>query len=135
MNSRTVTHGYGVSSFLSDYYCSRLYHKHRICKWFGAAIFWVSYFFRTSILFLVLFSQNFWKALICLLCKLPIPFLTFVNYEGRYFAEGFLHNLCQCFDIVEWKKKGIKEATVPNIPSRKISLRNNFNEKQKKKFL
>ena len=31
--------------------------------------------------------------------KSPLIFLTFVNYEAPYFAEGFLLNLRQCFDI------------------------------------
>ena len=75
-------------------------------------------------------------------CKLLLPFLTLMNCEGSYLAEGFLHNLCPCFDIVFaprnhreigllkcnnmkvllnykslFKKKGIKEVAVPNIPS------------------
>ena len=31
---------------------------------------------------------------------LRIPFLTFMNYEDPYIAEGVLHNLCPCFDVV-----------------------------------
>ena len=78
-----------------------------------------------------------------------LPFLTFVNCEGPYFAEGFVHIFCPCFDIkfaplglitrtsnkiVEivvtsecyliinpFKKQGIKEPAVPNTPSRKTS--------------
>ena len=51
--------------FLCNYYCSKWCHKHRICNWlvrknkFRAATFWVTYFFRASILFLVLFFRNF----------------------------------------------------------------------------
>ena len=41
----------------------------------------------------------FWKELVCLIFKSLLTFLTFVNYEGRYFAEGFLLNLLPCFDI------------------------------------
>ena len=41
----------------------------------------------------------FWKELVCLIFKSLLTFLTFVNYEGRYFAEGFLLNLRPCFDI------------------------------------
>ena len=66
----------------------------------GAATFWVRQFFQTTVLFLVLFSDIFWKELFCLFCKSLPPFLTFVNCEDPYFTEGFLHNLCQCFDIV-----------------------------------
>ena len=50
-------------------------------------------------LFLVLFSENFWKALICLFCKSLLPLLAFVNCEDPYLAKGFLHSLCPCFDI------------------------------------
>ena len=41
----------------------------------------------------------FWKELVCLIFKSLLTFLTFVNYEGPYFAEGFLLNLRPCFDI------------------------------------
>ena len=81
-----------------------------------------------------------------------------MNCEDPYLAEGFLHNLSSCFDIIfaqlrviarTWNKiakivaasecyfiinplkKGIKEAAVPNIPSHKINLRKNFYEKRK----
>ena len=103
MSSTTAT--YGLSSSFCNYCSSKLYLKHRICDWlvkqnkFGGATFWVRYF-QTSILFLVLFSETFLKKLVFLFCKSLLPFLTFVNCEGPYFAEGFLHNLCQYFDIV-----------------------------------
>ena len=32
--------------------------------------------------------------------KSLVPFLTFLNSEGPYLAEGSHHNLCPCFDIV-----------------------------------
>ena len=97
---------YTVTSFFGGYYCSKWYHKHRICNWlvkenkFGAATFWGSYLFRPSILFLVLFSETLCKKLVCLFCKSLLFSLTFVNCEGSYLAEGFFHNLCPCFDIV-----------------------------------
>ena len=44
-------------------------------------------------------TLNFWKDLACLIFKsLLLPFLTFVNYEGPSLSEGFLRNLCPCFD-------------------------------------
>ena len=73
---------YSVSSFFCNYYCSKWYQKHRIHNWlvewnkFGTANFWVRYFFRASILFLVFFSETFWKELVCLFCKSLLPFLT-----------------------------------------------------------
>ena len=116
MSSTTATYGYGESSFFCNYYCSKWFRKHRMCNWlikeneFGAVTFWVRYFFRDSILFLVLFStfsstflvifRYFLEKFFCLFCKSLLPSLTSVNCEGPYFAEGFLHNLCPCFDIV-----------------------------------
>ena len=47
----------------------------------------------------ILRTYTFWKELVCLILKSLLPFLTFVNYEGPYLAEGLLHNLCPCFDI------------------------------------
>ena len=68
-----------------------------------------------------------------------------MNFEGPYLAEGFIHNLCPCFDIVFAQlevitrtrnkfvetvavseryliiNSGIKDVAVPNMPSRKIS--------------
>ena len=70
-----------------------------------------------------------------------------MNYEGRYFPEGFLHNLWPSFDIafaqlgviprtknkfdeivgvaecylITNRVKNIKEATVPNMPSCKLA--------------
>ena len=70
-----------------------------------------------------------------------------MNYEGPYFAKGFLLNLLPCFDIafaqlgdipriknkfveivavaecylITNHVKNIKEAAVPNVPSCKIS--------------
>ena len=91
--------------------------------------------------------------------KSLLPFLTFVNCEGPYLAEGFLHNLRLCFNIVFPQlgvitrkrnkfveivvaseryliiNSGIKEAAVPAIPSRKISRWKNVNEKRKKFFV
>ena len=32
--------------------------------------------------------------------KSLLLFLTLVNYEGPYLGEGFLRNLCLCFDTV-----------------------------------
>ena len=89
----------------------------------------------------------FWKELVCLIFKSLQTFLTFVNYKGSYFAEGFLLNLRTCFDIafallgviprtknkfveiaavavcylITNDVKNIKEAAVPNMPSCKIS--------------
>ena len=81
-----------------------------------------------------------------------------MNFEGPYFPERHLHNLCPCFDIVFvelWVitrtgntfveivavsgryliiNSGIKEAPVPNMPSRKISWWKNANKKEKKFF-
>ena len=48
---------------------------------------------------LVFTDVTFWKELVCLIFKSLLPSLTSVNYEGAYLAEGFLHNLCPCFDI------------------------------------
>ena len=36
--------------------------------------------------------------------------MTFVNYEGPYIAEGFLRNLCPCFDIA-FAKLGVISRT------------------------
>ena len=41
----------------------------------------------------------FSKELVCLIFKSLLDFLTFVKYEGPYFAEGFLLNLCPSFDL------------------------------------
>ena len=41
----------------------------------------------------------FWERTTCLIFKSLLYLLTFVNYEGLYFAEGFLLNLCLCFGI------------------------------------
>ena len=41
----------------------------------------------------------FWERTTCLIFKSLLYLLTFVNYEGLYFAEGFLLNLCPCFGI------------------------------------
>ena len=105
MSSTTATQGYNVSSFFCNYYCSKWYQKHRICNWlvkenkFGAATFWARYLFPS----LYLFSGTFFRDLLERI-GLPVlsllPFLTFVNCEGLYLAEGFLHNFCPCFDIV-----------------------------------
>ena len=95
-----------LNIFFCNYYCSKWYHEHRICNWLvnekklGAATFWVRYFFQAAIPFLVLFPDTFWKKIVYLFCKSLPPFLTLGNCEGPYFAQGFLHNLCQCFDIV-----------------------------------
>ena len=85
----------------------------------------------------------FWKELLYLIFKSLLTFFTFVNYESSYFAEGFLSNLCPCFDIpfaqlgviprtrnkfveivavtecylITNDVKNIKEAAVPNVPS------------------
>ena len=84
-------------------------------------------------------------------------YLSQLNYEGLYFAEGFLHNR-PCFDIAfaqsgviprtrnrfdeivavnfkPYKKSKIKEAPVANMPSCEISWWKNVNEKEKKFFL
>ena len=90
-------------------------------------------------------TDIFWKELVCLFYKSLLPFIIFVNCEGLYLAEGFIHNLCPCFDIVFAQlgvikrtrnkfvetvavseryliiNSGIKEVAVPNMPSRKIS--------------
>ena len=63
MSSATVTHGYDVSSFFCNYYCSKWYQKHWICNWlvkennFGRATFWVRYLFP-SLSFLRYFLQR-----------------------------------------------------------------------------
>ena len=105
MSSTTATHGYDMSSFFCNCYCSKWYQKQRICNWlvkenkFGAATFWVRYLFPS----LYLFSGTFFRDLLERI-GLPVlsllPFLTFVNCEGPYLAEGFLHDFCLCFDIV-----------------------------------
>ena len=45
-------------------------------------------------------TDSFWKELAYLFYKSLPPFFTFVNCEGPYLAEVFLHNLCQYLDIV-----------------------------------
>ena len=105
MSSTTATHGYDVSSFFCNYYCSKWYQKHSICNWlvkenkFGAATFWVMYLFPS----LYLFSGTFFRDLlerIGLPVLLLLPFSTFANCKGPYLAEGFYHNFCPCFYIV-----------------------------------
>ena len=44
-------------------------------------------------------TYTFWTELVCSIFKSPLPFLTFMNYKGPYFVDGFLHNLCPCFKI------------------------------------
>ena len=89
----------------------------------------------------------FWKELVCLIFKSLLTFLTFVNYEGPYFAEGFLLNLRPCFAItfaqlgfiprtenkfveiaavadcylITNHVKNMKEAAVSNMPFCKIN--------------
>ena len=96
-----------------------------------------------------------WKKLVCLILKSLLTFLTFVNYEGLYFAEGFLLNFRPCFDIafaqlgniprtkntfveivvvtecclITNHIKNIKDAAVPNMYSCKISSWKNVSEK------
>ena len=55
-------------------------------------------------------DMYFWEGIVCLVYKLLLPFLNFVNYKGPYLAEGFLHNLCPCFDI-EFARLGIIPTT------------------------
>ena len=43
---------------------------------------------------------TFWKKIVCLFYKSLLTFLTLVNCKGPYLSEGFLHNLCQCLNIV-----------------------------------
>ena len=43
---------------------------------------------------------SFWKELFWLFYKLLQPFLTFIDYEGPYLAQRFLHNPYPCFNIV-----------------------------------
>ena len=81
-----------------------------------------------------------------------------MNCEGPYLEEGFLHNLCPCFDIVFAQlgvitrtrnkfveilatperylviNSRIKEAAVPNMPSRKISWKNILPNLQHRQF-
>ena len=142
-------------SFFRNHYCSKWYQKHWICNWlakenkFGAATFWLRYLFPS----LYLFSSTFLRDLperIGLPVLSLLTFLTFVNCEGPYLAEGFLHNFCPCFDIV-FAPLGLitrtsnrivkdfshirvlfKEPSVPNTPSRKTRWRKNVNEKGKK---
>ena len=88
---------------------------------------------------LVFWKNSFFKSL--------LPFITFVNYEHAYLVVKFLHILFShfafskkarkkqknfvervavCRVLVDYNiciaKQGIKEAAVPNIPSRKTSL-------------
>ena len=80
-----------------------------------------------------------------------------MNCEGPYLVEGFLHNLCPCFNtafirtIIRTRNKfieiaaaserysiinsGIKEPAVPTMPSRKISWWKNVNKKGKNFFV
>ena len=57
----------------------------------GIATFWGS--FSEPLIFI------FGKDLVSLIFKSLLTFTAFVNYEGPYFAEGFLLNLRPCFDI------------------------------------
>ena len=110
---------------------------------------WNSYSFSEVLFPSLQFLRTyiFWKELVCLIFKSLLTFLTFVNFEGPYFAEGFLLNLRPCFDIafaqlgvipstknklvkivavaecylITNHVKNIKEAAVPNMPSCKIS--------------
>ena len=80
---------------------------------FGAATFWVRYLF----LGLYLFSGTFFRDLlerISLFCKSLLPFLTSVSCKGPYLVEGFLQNLCSCFDIV-FAPLGLITRTSNNI--------------------
>ena len=67
---------------------------------FKAAIFWSKVLFSSLYPFPVRFWKTFWTGLVCLFYKLLLPFLTFMNCEGPYLAEGFLHNLSSYFGIV-----------------------------------
>ena len=151
-----------MSSSFCNYYYSKWYQKHSICNClvkenkFGAATFWVRYFFPS----LYLFSGTFFRDLLERI-GLPVlsllPFLTFVNCEGPYLAEGSLRIFCPCFDIpfAPWwlitrtsnkiveivvtsdshlirnpfRKQGIKGPAVPNTPPRETSWRENVSEK------
>ena len=52
-----------------------------------------------SFLLYLLLLKVILERTILFIFKSPLIFLTFVNYEAPYFAEGFLLNLRQCFDI------------------------------------
>ena len=62
----------------------------------GETIFWVRCFFRpSSFSGHILYGSNKFVFFIN-----PYSFLTFVNGEGPCLAEGFLHTLCPCSNIV-----------------------------------
>ena len=80
--------------------------------------------------------------------KSLLPFLTFVNHEGRYFVAVFLHNIvfaqlgliprACCRVPLKYKScriKTIKQAHVPNMLSCKTTWWKNFYEKGKKLFV
>ena len=118
----------------------------------GIATFWGS--FSEPLIFI------FGKDLVSLIFKSLLTFTAFVNYEGPYFAEGFLLNLRPCFDIafaqlgviprttnkfveiaaaaecylITNHVKNIKEAAVRNMTSCKTSWWKNVSEKGKKLF-
>ena len=46
------------------------------------------------------FQRLFGKNYFVFFVNCYYPFWTFVNCEDPYLAEGFLHNLCPCFNIV-----------------------------------
>ena len=62
----------------------------------------------------MLSSETYWKESVWMFCKSLLPFLTFVNCEGPYLVEGFLRNLCPCFDIV-FAPLGLITRTSNNI--------------------
>ena len=59
-------------------------------------------------------TYTFWKELVCLIFKSLLTLLIFVNYEGPYFAEGFLLNLRPCFDIA-FAQLGVIQKTNNNF--------------------
>ena len=99
MSSTTATHSYGVSSFSViiiaqsdaisiEYVIGRLKNIS-----LEQLLFEERNFSESLSLSWYFFSEAFWKRLVCMLCKSLLISLTFVNCEGLYLTEGFLHNL------------------------------------------
>ena len=58
-----------------------------------------------------------WREFVCLFYKLLLPFLTFGKCEGSYLVEGFLYNLCSCFDIVFFANRSHHKKFVAIVPA------------------
>ena len=77
----------------------------------GIASFWVTYFFRDSSFYgeLLLGKKQFvWETYF----KLPLAFITFMNFKGACFVEGFLHNLWPCLGIAFTKCESTRNEYV-----------------------